>query len=372
VADSQYSGLRIAVIGVGLMGGSLGLAARAHAGVHHVTGYSRTEASLRLALERGAITQACGSLDEACAEADLVFVATPVRLLHEHVAAALAAAPSHAVVSDMGSTKASLMAGLSEDDQRRVVGGHPLCGSETAGVANATASLYDGATYFLTPGAHVEPGSLELLFGFLHQIGARPIAIDPREHDRLMALVSHLPHVLANTLMTQAGEHHGSRDALLSAGPSFRDLTRIAGSNPRVWTDIFLENRDSLLTALSAYRSGLEEMEAALRASDEDRIAAIIGRSREHRGRMLASGDLVAENLFRLTVHIADRPGVLRDIFLALGDAAINVEDFVMHHMSADLGGSLSVYVLGERARAKATRVLTGLGYEPVAGREAE
>jgi prephenate dehydrogenase len=372
MVDSDYSQLRIAIVGVGLMGGSLGLAARAHAGVRQITGFSRTAATLKLALERGAITHACESLEEACAEADLVFVATPVRLLAEHVAAALSTAPAHAVVSDMGSTKASLMVGLSDADQRRVVGGHPLCGSETAGVANATASLYEGATYFLTPGAHVEPASLELLFGFLHQIGARPIAIDPREHDRLMALMSHLPHVLANTLMTQAGEHHGSRDALLSAGPSFRDLTRIAGSNPRVWTDIFLENRDSLLTVLAAYRAGLEEMEAALRASDEDRIAAIIGRSREHRGRMLAAGDLVAEKLFRLTVHIADHPGVLRDIFLALGDAAINVEDFEMHHMSADLGGSLSVYVLGERARTKATRVLTGLGYEPVVGRAAE
>ena len=99
-----------------------------------------------------------------------MFVATPVRLLGEHVAAALAAAPAEAVVSDMGSTKAALMAGLSDADQRRVVGGHPLCGAETAGVANATPALYEGATYFLTPGIHVDPAALELLFGFLRQI----------------------------------------------------------------------------------------------------------------------------------------------------------------------------------------------------------
>ena len=198
------------------------------------------------------------------------------------------------------------------------------------------------------------------------------MAVDPQEHDRLMALVSHLPHVLANTLMTQAGEHRGSRDALMSAGPSFRDLTRIAGSNPRVWTDIFLENRDALLAALAGYRAGLDEMEAALRAADEDRIAGIIGRSREQRTRMLAGGDLPAENLFCLTVHIADRPGVLRSIFLALGDAAINVEDFELHHVSAEIGGALSVYVLGEPARDKAAGVLSSLGYEPVSGRADE
>jgi len=368
MSETPFSDLTVAVVGVGLMGGSLGLAARSHAGVRRVVGCSRSEQTLRTALERGAITAACGSLEEACAQADLVFVATPVRLVREHVAAALAAAPAHAVITDMGSTKASLMAGLTDVQQRRVIGGHPLCGSEAAGVVNATGSLYEGATYFLTPGAHVDPGSLELLYGFVNQIGARPVAVDPEEHDRLMALVSHLPHVLANALMTQAGEHAGARDALLSAGPSFRDLTRIAGANPRVWTDIFMENREALLRALDAYRRSLDEMRTALSDADEERIGGLIARARGHRSRMLAASDLPADQLYRLTVRIADRPGVLRALFVALGDAGINVEDMEMHHLSAELGGSLTVYVLGEQALAGAAVVLTSLGYEPVIG----
>ena len=210
----------VALVGVGLMGGSLGLAAREHAGVAEVRGFSQTQATLDLALERGAITSACGSLEEACAGADLIFVCTPVRLVVQHVRAALAAAPParrrHAT---SGSTKGPLMRALTPEEQRRCIGGHPLCGSETAGVANARASLYHGATYFVTPGAHVDADAYQLLYGFLGDIGARPVAVDPEEHDRQMAVVSHLPHVLANVLMSQAGQHAGARDALLSAGP---------------------------------------------------------------------------------------------------------------------------------------------------------
>jgi len=146
----------VALVGVGLMGGSLGLAARDRAGVADVRGYSQTQATLDLALERGAITTACRSVAEACEGADLIFVCTPVRMVVKHVREALAAAPPHAVVTDVGSTKGPLMRALSPAEQRRCIGGHPLCGSETAGVANARASLYQGATYFVTPGAHVD------------------------------------------------------------------------------------------------------------------------------------------------------------------------------------------------------------------------
>jgi prephenate dehydrogenase len=359
----------IAVIGVGLMGGSLGLAARERAGAGEVRGYSRSRETLDLALERGAITQACASLEEAATGADLIFVATPVRLVPEHIARAAAVAHAGAVISDVGSTKAALMRSLLPEAQRRCIGGHPLCGSETAGVANASPALYEGATYFLTPGAHVDPDAYQRLHVFVSRIGARPVAVDPEEHDRIMALVSHLPHVLANVLMTQAGEQQGARDALLSAGPSFRDLTRVAGSNRRVWTDIFMENRQALLASLKAYSVGLDEVIGALEECDEQLLAETIGRAAGHRERMLAAGSLSAADLFRLVVKIPDRPGVLREITVALGDAAINIEDLSLHHMSAELGGSLTVYVLGADVCTRAAAILSGLGYEVITGK---
>jgi len=369
--DRLHPGLTIAVVGVGLMGGSLGLAARSRGAAQRILGYSRSAETLATALELGAITESCPTLQDACRDADLVFIATPVRLIPEHVHAALAAAPGHAVVSDMGSTKGRLMAGLTRQEQRRFVGGHPLCGAETAGVIHATASLYRGATYFLTPGAHVDPDAVQRLFGFLTEIGARPAAVDPFEHDRLMALLSHLPHVIANALMTQAGEHRGARDALVSAGPSFRDMTRVAGANTRIWTDIFAENREALLASLREFRARLEEVTAALEAADEDRIAASIARAAQHRARLLEESSLPPAELFRLTARIPDRPGVYRDIMVALGDAGINIEDLSMHHESAELGGVLTVYLLGEPVSRRAADLLADLGYEPIVGRVA-
>lgn len=362
----------VAVIGVGLMGGSLGLAAQARAGVGTVKGYGHRKATLALALERGAVTEACSSLEEAVAGADLVFVCTPVRTVVDHLRAAHAAAPAAAVISDVGSTKAAVMAALDADEQARCIGGHPLCGSETAGVANARPSLYEGATYFLTPGAHVRPAAFQALYDFLVQIGARPVAVDPAEHDRVLALVSHLPHVLANVLMTQAGEQAGLRDPLLCAGPSFRDMTRIAGSNRRVWTDIFLENREALLASLAGYREGIDEMVAALEAADEERLNELIGRAAGQRQRLLELESLAAEKLFRVMVKIPDRPGVLQQITVALGDAGINIEDLAMHHMSAELGGELTVYVLGTDVCERAATLLAGLGYQVTSGRGVE
>jgi prephenate dehydrogenase len=367
MAGDTLKGGTLAVVGVGLMGGSLGLAAR-RAGVGEVLGVSRSRETLDLALERGAITAACASVEEAAAAADLVVVATPVRLVVEHVRAALRAAGPGTLVTDVGSTKGPLMRALTPAEQRRCVGGHPLCGSETAGVANARPTLYEGATYFLTPGAHVDPEAYGRLYGFIGDLGARPVAIDPEEHDRLMALMSHLPHVLANVLMTQAGQHTGSRDALLSAGPSFRDLTRIAGSNRRVWSDIFLDNRAALLAALASFQEGLQEVLEALAAADPERVGDTIARAASHRERMLVESSLEPSELQRIVVRIPDRPGVLKEIMVALGDANINVEDLAMHHMSAELGGTLTVYVLGDDACRRAGHLLAGLGYETMTG----
>jgi len=370
--DSQGGNLRVAVIGVGLMGGSLGLAAREYAGASTVSGYGRSRDNLELALERGAITVIADSLEEAAAGADLIFVATPVCLVLDHVRRALRAAPAGAVVTDVGSTKGALMRDLSDGQQRRCIGGHPLCGSEAAGVANARAGLYEGATYFLTPGTHVDPDAFQLLHGFVSRIGARPVAIDPEQHDRLMALMSHLPHVVANLLMTQAGRYSGSRDALLAAGPSFRDLTRVAGSNRRVWTDIFLENRVALLAELETLQDGLRRMAEALAASDADVLGGAITQAAEHRAHMLTAGSLPPGELFRLVIKIPDRPGVIREITVALGDANINIEDIALHHMSAELGGALTVYVSGEDVCRRGAGLLEGLGYEVITGRAVE
>lgn len=363
----DFSDSTIAIIGVGLMGGSMGLAARERLGVERVIGYSRTRRTLAAAMDSGAITEAAGSVEEAAGPADMVFVATPVRTILEVSRQVMAASRPQCIVTDMGSTKSSLMAALQTAEEKRFIGGHPVCGAETAGVANAREDLFEGATYFLTPAPGVEPAHYERLHGFLAKVGARPTAINPDAHDRIMALVSHLPHVLANAAMNQAGGLNlDGREALLSAGPSFRDLTRVAGSNPRVWTDIFMENRRWLAEALKEHSREIDRIAAALEAGDEVFLSELILNAAANRNRMLEAEHLAPSDLFVVKVPVSDRPGVLSQVTVALGNAGINIDDLSFHRISVDLGGVLSLVVSGSEIGDRAVGILKQLGYDAV------
>ncbi len=224
----------------------MALAARERLGAE-VTGYDDSPEALERALQLGALNCARSTVHAAVADAEAVFVAVPVGGLSALVGEALAAAPADCVITDVGSTKREVVAA---HDDPRFVGGHPLAGAENAGVEHARADLFEAATWYLTPSAGTSGMLYERLHRLLHGIGARPTAIDADTHDRILAAVSHLPHVLANVLVSQAAatlDHDSDPPARLPAtGPSFRDATRVAGAPSAIWTDIYLSNRDAL------------------------------------------------------------------------------------------------------------------------------
>jgi len=285
--------VRVTILGVGLIGGSIGLAARARAGAH-VCGYDPDEAALQAALELGAIDERASDLAAAVGGAQVVFAATPVGVLAETVREALAHAGSDCVLSDVGSTKLAL------DDARadpRFVGGHPLAGAESGGVGHARENLFEGATWYLTPTVDTDAELYGRLRGLIERFGARPAAIAPEVHDRMMASVSHLPHVLANVLVAQAadalereraGERDGDADGErggervgegdgagpISIPPSLADAIRVAGSNTAIWTDIYLANRLALGEAIDDTVRGLQTVRAALDRADAAALAA--------------------------------------------------------------------------------------------------
>ena len=305
--------MRIAVIGVGLIGGSIGLAARSRAGAE-VCGYDPDEFVRERARELGAIDTAAMSLAEAVNGAEIVFVATPVGVLERTVAAALEAAGPGCVVSDVGSTKRLLAAAA---DDERFVGGHPLAGAETEGVEHAREDLFDGATWYLTPAPERTAGVLyERLHALLRSIGAHPTAIDPETHDRMMACVSHLPHVLANLLAAQAaglfGEPaQGGSEApvrLPAVGPSFRDGIRVAGANTQIWTDIYMSNRDALLASIDEFSRRLQDVRGVLEAADTERVSRWNDDARRDRDALLGAG-LTGESVHELRVPVPNRPG---------------------------------------------------------------
>lgn len=269
--------LRVAVLGVGLIGGSIGLAARRRLGAQ-VVGYDLDAGALAQARELGAIDQAADTPEAAVHGADYAFVATPVGVAVSIARAALAAAPAGCVVSDVGSTKRQIARELPDS---RFVAGHPLAGSETGGVGAAREDLFDGAVWYLTPGPAEEIDgeghALARMQGLVEQIGARPLLLDPDAHDRLMASVSHLPHVLANVLVAQAlrvAPPPAPAGGDLAGNPSFRDATRVAGANTAIWTDIYLSNADLLAEALDEAIRELSGVRDALDAEDAAALAA--------------------------------------------------------------------------------------------------
>jgi prephenate dehydrogenase len=288
----------VAVLGVGLIGGSIGLAARGRLGAR-VVGYDPDGDALSRAVELGAISEQAGDIAAAVTGADYVFVATPVGSAVEVARAALAAASADCVVSDVGSTKRHVARELPDP---RFVAGHPLAGAETAGVEGAREDLFDDALWYLTPAAANAAPALARMQGLIEQLGARPVVLSPDAHDRLMASVSHLPHVLANVLVAQAlraapaPAGGGPGTIALGANPSFRDATRVAGANTEVWTDIYMSNSDLLAEALDEAIQELSGVRDALDAEDADALAAWNERAREARERLAGNASKPAPN----------------------------------------------------------------------------
>jgi prephenate dehydrogenase len=352
--------MRIAVLGVGLIGGSIGLAAREHVEGVEVVGCGRNPDNLRVARERGAISSAAGSVAEALEGAELCFACAPVGALPDQVRSALAAAGPGCAVTDVGSTKQDL---LGQVEDPRFIGGHPVAGAETAGVAHARADLFQGAVWYLTPHSRSEGLLYERLHRFVINVGARPVAVAPETHDRLVAVFSHLPHVLANVLASQAAGRlldHG--EALRQVGPSFRDMTRVAGANTQMWSDIYRANRGAIVEEIRDFRRELERVEELLGAGE---TAAWNDRARDDRRALLesaATGGPVHE--LRLTVP--NRPGIVAQVAVALGKAGVNIVDMALAPAVDMRSGAMTLWIAGEEPAERASRLIEDLGF-PVA-----
>jgi prephenate dehydrogenase len=342
---------RLAIVGTGLLGTSVALAAR-RAGVASVRGWDADPSTLReSAVERAS------SLADAVADAELVVVSVPVGSVVATVRDALAAAPE-ATVTDVGSTKRTLAA----VEDPRFVAGHPLAGGATGGPGRASADLFDGAVWFLTPSPAADRAHVETVDRFVAALGARTVRLEPEQHDRLLAVTSHLPHALANLLMRAAAR--AGEDALGYAGASLREMTRVAGANPSIWADIFVDNGDLIAAALDELGRELADVERALREGERDAIEQWIGESASARSRMLEYAYRTeAKALNRIRVRIPDKPGVLARITQSLGAAGINIEDFELRHVSPEYGGVLVILVAGGDQAELARTLLRREGY---------
>jgi prephenate dehydrogenase len=329
---SRGEGGRAAVVGTGLIGGSIGLALRARG--WHVTGRDADPARAARALELGAL-DAVG--EDAAAE--ITFVATPVSSIVGEARRALAGG---GVVTDVGGVKGPVVAGV---DDPRFVGGHPMAGSEQEGVDGARPDLFEGATWVLTPTLDTDAGAYTRVRSVVTGLGAEVLALPPERHDDLVATVSHVPHLAAATLMVLAARGAEEHAALLRlAAGGFRDMTRIAAGDPGIWPDICTENRQAIVKALDELVAALSTMRDLVVLGDRPGLLQALERAR-HARTNLPTKTAHPDELAELRVPVPDRPGVLAEVTTLLGELAVNIVDIEIAHSSEGPQGVLLVVV---------------------------
>jgi prephenate dehydrogenase len=351
-------GEKVAIIGTGLIGGSIGLALRA--GGAEVVGHDDDYVATRAALQRGAILRATSTASAAVEGAELVILAVPVDRMPE-VCAQIVPGPD-AVITDVGSAKFDAVAHGEAAFGGRFIGGHPMAGSERQGVEAADAALFQGAYWILTPTPATADRSYAVVAELAGRLGATPVAVDPAVHDALVARLSHLPQLVASALV-EVAVTTGDQDALLGlAAGGFRDVTRIAASDADLWVAILRANRSAVLDALDGLERKFEDLGALLRDGHWDELRRFLDSARRARLQLFAKpvygGDPVA-----LDLMIPDRPGVLAEVTTAAGEIGANIEDLRIIHSTEGGRGRLHLVVAGEEKARRLESALARLGY---------
>ncbi|HEX7053329.1 MAG TPA: prephenate dehydrogenase/arogenate dehydrogenase family protein [Burkholderiales bacterium] len=282
--------MRIAVIGVGLIGGSFALALKSARLASHVVGVGRSAANLRLALERGAIDAVAPDAARAARDADVVLMAAPVAQFPRLFAELAPALRASAVLTDAGSTKRDVIAAARGALGGRIaqfVPGHPIAGAEKSGAAAASGELFRGRRVVLTPLAENDPGTVQKVHALWQACGASVMRMDAEAHDAVLAAVSHLPHLLAYALVHEVASRPDAERLFAFAAGGFRDFTRIASSHPEMWRDICVANRDRLLSELERYQAKLGALKALLEAGDGPGLERLFAAAREARDQWL-------------------------------------------------------------------------------------
>jgi len=356
---------QVGILGTGLIGGSLGLALRGEGAAAKVIGYDSDSGMLEEALRIGAIDEAAGSVEELAATSDLIFVAVPVRAIPSVLAQAAPALRPGTTLSDVGSVKERVMreAGRILPSGCHFIGGHPLAGSEQRGAGFADAHLFRDAYYVLTPSADCDAEAYSQLHALITSLGARVIAMEPHQHDRAVSVISHLPHIMAMSLMNLALERAEEYPLLRLAAGGFRDMTRIAASDAGLWLDILVENREAVEESLQECMAAMQRIGDIIAEGEEEELVrwmenASIGRQN--------LAPVLRESLagyYSVILAVDDRPGVISDVTLTVGEMGVNIEDLELVHPLESGQGLLRLTISGEEAAARVTGALREKGY---------
>lgn len=353
------------IIGLGLVGGSLGMALGRHNVVGERWGYDVDERSMEEARKRGAVDKT-GPLLQVLKGADLVILALPVRKSMNMIRKIVPFLSRGTLVTDVGSTKKEVVAAMEKYLPSGVngIGGHPMAGSEKSGITAADPLLLENAIYLITPTRRASPYALETLQELVRAIKAHPLVLEPEEHDRLVALVSHLPHLIAVSLVNAVRNSKESKELLLTlTGGGFRDTTRIALGEPSIWYDIFITNRYPLKEALELFQKELQSFLASLEKEKEEEVRQALEEARSFRCLLPYRGKGILPEAFELIIMLPDVPGVLGKITSLVGEAGLNISEIEILRIREEKGGSIRLGFNRVEDRDRALELLSARGY---------
>ncbi len=356
---------KVAVLGVGLIGGSLALSLKNEN--IEIIGFDVDAQNLQKAIDLGVIDHATDHLAGAVQDADVIFLCSPVGKLFE-LLSFLRYTPlkEGAIISDTGSTKSSIMEWTKGFQQRKVhfIGGHPMAGSHKSGVEAAHDRLFENAYYVLTPDATVPESAVSALKELLQPTKANIVVLDPEEHDQIVGAISHFPHIIAAALVNQVGRYSENTPWYnrLAAG-GFRDITRIASSNPHMWRDILLHNRKVMLSLAEDWRGVLDEIIGFVKENDGQAIEDFFRDARDFRDQLPERTKGAITPLYDLYVDVPDNPGVIGKITTLLGVKDISITNIRILEIREDIMGVLLITFRNDDDMEKAREELTKEGY---------
>ncbi|GAA4708960.1 prephenate dehydrogenase [Brevibacillus fulvus] len=356
----------VAILGVGLIGGSIALALRQNPQIR-IVGFDLRQDYLDKALNTGVIHAATTDLQTAVREAKVIFIATPVETIYPLIdqLSELSLAPD-VIVTDVGSIKSKVVAYAQQRLPQGVqfIGGHPMAGSHKSGVEAASDRLFENAYYVLTPLAGTPQDGVERLTSLLTATRAKIVVMDPDEHDQIVGAVSHFPHIMAAVLVNQVARFNDQNEwyKRLAAG-GFRDITRIASSSPRMWRDILLNNKHHLLKIAADWRNALDEIMAKVETADREQIEEFFRQARDFRDGLPERQKGAMQPLYDLYIDIPDHPGEIGRITTLLGAKQINITNIRILETREDVMGVLRITFRNQQELEKGEELLRYFDY---------
>ncbi len=352
-------------IGLGLIGGSLARAVRNKLPEAYMIAYDTNVSSLKLAVKDGVINEACTQIGDSFEKCDYIFLCAPVSFNDENLITLQSHLSKNAVLTDVGSVKTDIhehITALGLEEQ--FIGGHPMTGSERFGYANSKASLFENAYYILTPSDKIPTEKVAAFQTLVQTIGAIPLVLSYRQHDYVTAAISHLPHVIAASLVNLVKDADSKEGIMkMIAAGGFKDITRIASSSPTMWQHICLTNTDNISSLLEQYIQDLTAFKQKLDAKDTDVLYRFFDDARIYRESFInvSSGPIKTE--YVLTVDIADKPGAIAAIASLLAMHDVSIKNIGINHNRELAEGALRIEFYEDTSARNATDVLTSHGY---------